>query len=865
MGRHENAMTVSPAAPAPAQPSDPAAPAAAEAPGTGEAHPVPTGPPPDWPDPPLDRGLAAADIDARRAAGLGNTAPPPTTRTYLEIVRENVFTFVNNVLFLLAVALVVVGRGFDALVSLGVIGTNIVVAIVQELRAKRMLDRIAVLARPDALVRRDGVDQRVPAEQLVMGDLVGVVPGDQIVLDGQMVQGAIEADESLLTGESDLVHHAPGETVFSGSYCMSGTGWYVVRAVGEASLANRIVAGARGFRRILTPLQREINLVIRMVLFIVVYLQVLLIIQAVVQQIPADRAVGQATILAGLVPNGLFVSIAIAYALAAVRIARMGALVQQSNAVESLSHVDVLCVDKTGTLTTTEFALADVHALDPEHDGDQLRRTLGTVVASAATRNRTAEAIAHACPEAAQPTVADVPFSSARRWSAVAVDPAPGSPIPAGVYVLGAPQSLGPFLRADDAKRAAIETTTRDWARRGLRVLLLAWHPSREGLDAANEALPPDLRPLGLVSLRDVLRPNVSETLRRFQDAGVSVRVISGDDPETVAALLRQAGIDAGLHVVSGADLEGISATQMREAVRNTQVFGRVTPALKADLVGALRAAGHYVAMIGDGVNDVLSLKRSNLAVAMGAGSQATKGVADLILIDDSFGSLANAVEEGNRIRNGMHDILRLFLTRIGTMGLVIVSSLVIGQFPIELRNASAITLFTVGVPSVLLAVWAPAGRNPHVPLVQTLVEFVVPAATVSALIGLVVFYGTLLSTPGPIPGAPPLPAALSEARSALTSLLVLTGLLLVPFVAPVTRWFAVVDDVVGDLRPAVLTVLLAIGFLIVSLIPAGRTFFDLVELSPTAVGLVLGGVGVWLLVIRTVWKARLLHRFFAP
>ena len=266
-----------------------------------------------------------------------------------------------------------------------------------------------------------------------------------------------------------------------------------------------------------------------------------------------------------------------------------------------------------------------------------------------------------------------------------------------------------------------------------------------------------------------MLRPEAKETLARFKNAGVTVRIISGDDPETVSALAKQAGLDVGPHqLVNGADLEGKSAEQKSDAVANARIFGRIAPSLKAELVDLLRGRGHYVAMIGDGVNDILSLKKSNLAVAMGAGTQATKGVADLILLDDSFGSLASAVEEGNRIRNGMHDILRLFLTRIFAVGLVIVSSLVVGQFPIELRNASAITLFTVGVPSVLLAVWAPGGRTADEPLVKTLVDFVAPAAAISALVGLFVFYGTLLVDPVARAGAfGPSPAESSRRRAA--------------------------------------------------------------------------------------------------
>ncbi|MBM4408984.1 MAG: HAD-IC family P-type ATPase, partial [Chloroflexi bacterium] len=755
-------------------------------------------------------GLTEAEVEARRAAGQGNTAPPPTTRTYVEIISENVFTFVNNVLGALAIALMIVGRPLDALVSLGVIGTNVVVAIYQEIKAKRALDEIALLAAPTARVIREGGEHEIKPELLVIGDLVRVTPGDQIVLDGELVAGEIELDESALTGESDAVHRAPGDPVHSGTYCVSGFGSYAVQAVGEASLANRITAGARGFRRILTPLQKEINLVIRFVLAIVVYLQLLIVLEATVAAVSPAEAVGQATILAGLVPNGLFVSIAIAYALAAIRISRLGALIQQSNAVESLSHVDALCLDKTGTITAGEFVADETFA--PDGGEAAFRATVGSVVASMATRNRTAEAIARACPGEKRTVTHEVPFSSLRRWSGVVF--ADGDR--PGLYALGAFSSFAESVRpADAAERDAWERcreTAHRWATEGRRVLVLAWHGQPgERIGERDPELPVGVKPLGLISLRDVLRQEASSTLERFAKAGVRVRIISGDDPETVATLVRQAGVRVDRDVMSGAQLEGLDDAAFREAVERGQVFGRVSPPLKERIVDELRDRGHYVAMVGDGVNDVLSLKKAHLAVAMGSGSQATRGVADLILLDDSFSALAAAVEEGNRIRNGMHGILRLFLTRISTMGLVIISSLVVGYFPIELRNASAITLFTVGVPSVLLAAWAPPGRRLLEPLVRTLRRFVVPAAIVSSIVGLGVFYGTLiLLSPGTGALTAP-PETVSVARSALTTFLVMSGLLLVVFVAPPAKFFAVVEPVTPDQRPALLAVALAL------------------------------------------------------
>ncbi len=814
----------------------------------------------------LRDGLSDSEVERRRAAGQGNSAPPPSTRSYAQIVRENVFTFVNNILFALALVLALVGRPFDGLVSLAVIGTNIVVGVVQEVRAKRVLDRIAVMQQPVAKVIRSGAERPAKAEELVMGDVVAVAPGDQIVLDGELMAGELEVDESLLTGESDTVHKGAGDAVSSGSFCLSGSGRYVVRAVGEASLANRITAGGRRFRRVLTPLQREINLVIRVTMAIVIYLQVVLVLDAFVSRVTFPDAVAQATVLAGLVPNGLFVAIAITYAAAAVRIARVGALVQQANAIESISHVDTICLDKTGTLTANRLELDGIEAFDG--DEGRLRAMLGTVLASATTRNRTAEAILRDCPGVPVPIVGEVPFSSSRGWSAVAIrrTSAPDERAPeGGTFVLGAPSLIEPRLMpADEAivqRRALVMAHARDAATHGLRVLMLARHRDAAALAAGpSSSLPEPLEPVGIVMLRDVLRDDLGPTLARFARAGVALRVISGDDPDTVAALVRQAGLEVEPTLASGPSLEALDPAAFAASVARSSVFGRITPQLKERIVETLRASGHYVAMIGDGVNDVLPLKKADLAVAMGSGSQATRGVADIVLLDDSFASLSRAVEEGQRILNGMQPVLSLFLTRIATLGVVIMSSLVVEYFPIELRNASAVTLFTVGLPSILVALWAAPRRRPAASLGRTLLRFVAPATVASSLAGLFVFYVALAVAGDRASTGVADPVAV--ARSALTAFLVMSGILLVLFAAPPAPWFAAVEDATDDRRPLALVAVLGAAFAAVLALPAGRAVFDLEPLPIAILGLVTGTVVAWLALLRFAWRHDLVERF---
>ncbi len=809
-------------------------------------------------------GLAGAAVVARRARGLGNNVREKGGRSYLQIVVENTFTFTNNIIFLLGVGLVIVSRPLDALVSVLVVGTNVVVGVAQEVRAKRTLDRISLLTRPTASVIRDGQTTTINPHELVIGDLVQVSAGDQFVLDGRLTLGRLQADESLLTGESDLIRKSPGDEVFSGSFCATGSGRYVVEHVGDQSLANRITQGAKAFRRVLTPLQSSVNSVIRLALVLVVYMELLLLLTAVVHVATPGETIAQASVLAGLIPNGLFVSIAVAYALGAVRLVRFGALVQQANAVESLSRVDVLCTDKTGTLTANRLSVRELVSIGTDDDG--LKRSLSTLVASTTERNKTAEAIAAHLPGEPRPVAREVPFSSARKWSGATMDDGT-------TYVLGAPQLLEPAVA--EVHREAwpnVERQVNERASNGLRVLILLSSTDGAAItgDDDDAQLAPSFVPLGLVVLEDELRPGVGAILERFRQAGVQVKIISGDDPETVVALARQAGLTGDLPQISGPQLDGLDDAAVAAAAQRNVVFGRISPTQKERLVGALRAGGAYVAMIGDGVNDVLSLKKSNLAVAMASGSQASRGVADIDLTEDSFAALAPAVEEGQRIVNGMFDIIGLFLARIATMGLVIVSSLVVGIFPIALRNASAITLLSVGIPAALLALWAQPGKLQHDSMTRLVVRFVLPAALISSVAALAVFYGSIWLSLAANPSAAAstalndaaVLAAIPVAQSTLTAFLVFIGLGLIVFVEPPTTWLAVIQPLSPDRRPTILAVALGLAFVALTLFPPLGDLFALQSLAASAWALVVGAFVLWFIVMRYVWHWRLMEKF---
>ncbi|HLZ25351.1 MAG TPA: HAD-IC family P-type ATPase [Ktedonobacterales bacterium] len=802
----------------------------------------------------LPSGLTTAEVEARRLAGQTNAAALPTSRSYVRIVRDNVFTFINGVLFGLAVALIALGRGSDALVSVGVVAVNMTVGLVQEIHAKLVLDRIAVLTRPDVTVIRDGLQQRIDPTDVVLGDLLVATAGDQIAADGVAVGNrSADVDEALLTGESDVVPKQKGDRVFAGTFCAAGSVEYVAQRVGADSTANQLATSARAFRRVLTPLQDEMNRVVRVSLALVVFFEILVALSNALDQTSLVESVRTAVVIAGLIPNGLFLAIAVAYAMGAVRIAGKGALVQQANAVESLSHVDVLCLDKTGTLTTNRFKVAETLALRGTEA--EFRSQLGSYAASSSDTNRTLDALREAFPAVAQTVVDEVLFSSAHKWSALTLAESGGPQL----YVLGAPDILESHLRAGQSLPGEAQT----WVSRGYRLLLLARACTGHRLQADGNAHVPDrLDALGVVALSDELRHDAARTLAEFAAVGVQLRLLSGDDPRTVAALALQAGMSSDAKLVSGPDLAGIDPASLIELLAGNTIFGRVTPAQKEMLVNSLRARGKYVAMIGDGVNDVLALKAADLAIAMQSGTAAARAVADMVLLKDNFGALPFALHEGQRIRGGMHAILKLFLTRVLYMALLIVMLAVVDiGFPFAPKQNALVTLLTVGLPTLALAAWArPMEPREHA---SSVFHFVVPAACALAVTGFSVYIGYLLL--GPVLGfhlatdATNSPESRSVARTALTTLSILCGLLLIMFVqphgVPVPGWRGV------NWRHLALGLALAATFAVIAVEPRLREVFELQPLTLVDYVLLTFVAALWALVLRGIWRWRLLER----
>ncbi|MBA2570933.1 MAG: HAD-IC family P-type ATPase [Chloroflexi bacterium] len=561
--------------------------------------------------------------------------------------------------------------------------------------------------------------------------------------------------------------------------------------------------------------------------------------------LPPIETARAAAVLVALVPQGLVVMVTVTYALAIVRLAGDKALIQRSSAVESMSRVDVLCLDKTGTLTTPLIELARQHPYVPE---DELRLAVSGFLASAGLATRSADALRVVFPGTQRPLVDEVPFSSELRWSAVTfAGEEQGLP---ETFLMGAPEVLIP--RLGDGSDPSIMERVGEWAAEGLRVMLFAGAPPGAVVRDAGDAplIPEGLRPMALFALREQLRPDARQTLSRFRDAGVTLKLISGDNPETVAALSRQVGLTFDGPAVSGLDLAELDDAALVAAVGNGTVFGRVPPSLKARLVLALRERGHWVAMVGDGVNDVLSLKQAHLGISMQSGSQATRAVADIVLLEDSFAALPEAVVEGQRIITGMQDSLHLFLARAMYMSLVIFGVALLGLvLPVSPRHNTVLALVTVGIPALFLAVWARPAR-PGLDSLRRILRLVIPPAVACAALAIPLY--AWYSRSGDV----------DLARTAFTTFAVFCGLWLLPLLEPpIGESMSGADADGADWRPSALALALVGLYGSFFAIPPAREFFELAPLGLGDLALIAALATAWAVLVMISWRVRIVDR----
>ncbi|AYA25309.1 HAD-IC family P-type ATPase [Rhodococcus rhodochrous] len=782
-------------------------------------------------------GLSTEQVAERVARGLTNDVPDRASRSVKDIVRANVFTRINAILGVLLLIVLATGSIIDGMFGLLIIA-NSSIGIIQEVRAKRTLDKLAIVSQTKPVVRRDGAAAPIVPREVVLDDLIELGPGDQLVVDGEVVEAqGLELDESLLTGESDPVHKVPGSTVMSGSFVASGSGSYRATKVGRDAYAARLAEEASKFTLVKSELNAGINKILRFITYLMIPAGLLIIYN---QLFSSGESLGPAlsgmvAALVPMVPEGLVLMTSIAFAVGVVRLGRRQCLVQELPAIEGLARVDVVCADKTGTLTENGMRLSDLEAVDGS-DLDEARAALAALAADDPRPNASVLAIAEAFPTApgwGEPT-AVAPFSSAKKWSGQSYGIH-------GNWLLGAPDVL--LDPGTDAARRAEELGSN-----GLRVLLLA----RSDRPVDDELAPGTVTPAALVVLEQRVRPDAKPTLEYFAGQQVDVKVISGDNAIAVGAVASSLGLPGSASPIDARSLpEG--GNELADVVEGSTTFGRVRPDQKRAMVGALQSRGHTVAMTGDGVNDVLALKDADIGVAMGSGSPATRAVAQIVLLDNKFATLPYVVAEGRRVIGNIERVSNLFLTK--TVYSVLLAFLVgvsgvLSQvfdfeplpYPFLPRHVTIAAWFTIGIPAFLLSL-APNNERARSGFVSRVMRLAIPSGVV---VGVATFVCYVLVYGGPEQTEQ---QKIQAGTSALITLLII-ALWVLAVVARPYQWWKIVL-----LAGSVL------GYVILFSVPFTREFFalDPSNVGYTTIAVTCGLIGV-VLVEALWWVSGRLH-----
>ncbi|MGW6585477.1 HAD-IC family P-type ATPase [Streptomyces globisporus] len=756
-------------------------------------HPMEPPPPPHRPD-----GLSTAEVAERVARGEVNDVPVRSSRSLTEIVRANVLTRFNLIIGGLWVIMLFVAPIQDSLFGF-VIVANTGIGIIQEWRAKKTLDSLAVIGEAKPTVRRDGVAAEISTNEIVLGDVIELGPGDKVVVDGVVAEAdSLEVDESLLTGEADPVLKRPGDPVMSGSFVVAGGGAFTATKVGREAYAAQLAEEASRFTLVHSELRSGISTILKYVTWMMVPTAIGLIISQLVVKDnnfkdSVARTVGG---IVPMIPEGLVLLTSVAFAIGVVRLGRKQCLVQELPAIEGLARVDVVCLDKTGTLTEGGMDVTEVRPLNGS-DEAYVQEVLRTFGASDPRPNASLQAIIDAYPQTEEAwAVTDaMPFSSARKYSGAAFAEADGT---ASAWLLGAPDVL---LPEGDATLAAIEQLNQQ----GLRVLLLA-RVQGDDLDAPGAAA--GAAPTALVVLEQRLRPDAGDTLAYFADQNVATKVISGDNAVSVGAVAGKLGL-AGAENTLDARRLPTDPDEMATAMEQNAVFGRVTPQQKRDMVAALQSRGHTVAMTGDGVNDVLALKDADIGVSMGSGSEATRAVAQIVLLNNSFATLPSVVAEGRRVIGNITRVATLFLTK--TVYSVLLAILVVCtqvEYPFLPRHLTLLATLTIGVPAFFLAL-APNKERAQPHFVRRVMRYAIPSGVIAAA----ATFTTYLVARHHYSGE----GALDAETSAATLTLFLVAMWVLAIIARPYTWWRI-----G------LVAAMGLGFLIVLVVPWLQDFFAL-------------------------------------
>ncbi|WJV47964.1 cation-translocating P-type ATPase [Streptomyces flavofungini] len=741
-------------------------------------------------------GLTAAEVAERVARGEINDVPVRSSRSTTEIVRANVFTRFNAIIGVLWVIMLFVAPIQDSLFGF-VIVANTGIGIIQELRAKKTLDGLAVIGEAKPTVRRDGVAAEISTSEIVLGDLVELGPGDKIVVDGETVEAdGLEVDESLLTGEADPVLKKPGDKMMSGSFVVAGGGAFTATKVGREAYAAQLAEEASRFTLVHSELRSGISTILKYVTWLMVPTSIGLIISQLVVKDDNFKESIAYTVggIVPMIPEGLVLLTSVAFAIGVIRLGRKQCLVQELPAIEGLARVDTVCLDKTGTLTEGGM---DVTELRPLGGSDEayVRKVLGALGESDPRPNASLQAIIDAYPDSDEWRCTEsLPFSSARKYSGASFSEGDGEN---STWLLGAPDVL---LPTGDPTLDEVEHLNHQ----GLRVLLLA--------RAAGDLDAPDIaagaHATALVVLEQRLRPDAADTLRYFEEQNVQAKVISGDNAVSVSAVAGKLGLPGAENTVDARQLP-TDQGEMAEALDANSVFGRVTPQQKRDMVGALQSKGHTVAMTGDGVNDVLALKDADIGVSMGSGSEATRAVAQIVLLNNSFATLPSVVAEGRRVIGNITRVATLFLVK--TVYSVVIALLVVCsqvEYLFLPRHLTLLSTLTIGVPAFFLAL-APNKERAKPHFVRRVMRYALPGGIIAA----VATFATYLLARHHYTGE----GAREAETSAATLALFLVSLWVLAIIARPYTWWRIA-----------LVAAMGLGFLLVLVIPWLQDFFAL-------------------------------------
>ena len=733
-------------------------------------------------------GLSDAEVAERIAAGRSNIVPEPPGRSLAQIIRANTLTTVNAIMIVLFVLVVISGNWRDGL-FVGVVVSNSVIGVVQEVRARRELDRLQVVTEPRAVVIRGGGSFTIPTEDIVIDDLLELSLGGQVPVDGVVVDSiGLRMDESMLTGESLAVQKNDGDDVLSGSFVVAGNARIRATAVGADSYASNLATEAKTFTAAESQLRKGIDRILRWLTIIIPIASILLLVSLLGEQSWQDALQGTVAAAVSMVPDGLVLLTSVAFMAGVIALARHKALASQLSTVEVLARVDVLCLDKTGTITTGDISFAAVHPCGGRTE-TEARDGLAALSSVDRSPNATMAAIIKEVGSDTEWNVDAVePFNSTRKWAAASF-------VGRGWFFIGAPEFL--IADGDPARRLAEGLSAS-----GKRILAIG--SSDSGPEEDSPA--PAISPLAIVELEDEIRPDAPEILAYFADQNVTLKVISGDNQETVAAIAERAGLSLyGLPV----DARKLSddLDEMADQLEKGVVFGRVAPQQKQAMVRALQHRGHVVAMTGDGVNDVLALKEADLGISMGSGSEATKSVADLVLTDDSFSSLPVVVGEGRKVINNVERVSNLFVTKAAYAVLLTLAVGLIGSpFPLLPRQLTLIGTFSIGVPGMFLAL-APEADLIQPGFLRRVLWFSVPAGIAAGTAMLVAYEASQRITD----------LDLDEARTLATVTLLSIGLVILAVASrPLRLWK------IG------LVVSMGAGYGLIFLVPDLRNYFEL-------------------------------------